>query len=106
MDPIRKILVPTDCSPHATEAFRVAVELAKATGAVVVVLHVSRPPAVMSDGTATLSVPTCAAEHDVWDRLRTDEETDVWDRLRQVQPHDPAVRVEHERIAPARQVGR
>ena len=86
MSNIRKILVPTDFSPHAQEAFRVAHDLAKATGAGVVVFHVSRPPAVVSDGHSALSTPA-----DV-------EGTDVWDHLRQIQPTDPAVHVEHEVI--------
>ncbi len=42
MGSIRKILVPTDFSPHAEEAFRQAFSLAKATGASVVVLHVAQ----------------------------------------------------------------
>ena len=46
MSTFQKILVPTDFSLHAEEAFRVAHDLAKATGASVVVFHVSRPPAV------------------------------------------------------------
>ena len=62
-------------------------DLAKATGASVVVFHVSRPPAVVSDG----------------DRLhvgggRCRGEADVWDELRKIQAKDPAVRVEHEVI--------
>jgi nucleotide-binding universal stress UspA family protein len=36
MDAIRKILVPTDFSAHAAEAFRVAQTLARASGAEVV----------------------------------------------------------------------
>ena len=86
MSTIRKILVPTDFSPHAQEAFRVAHDLAKAIGAGVVVFHVSRPPAVVSDGHSALSTPA-----DV-------EGEDVWDRLRRIQPMDPAVHVEHEVI--------
>ena len=42
MSPFRKILVPTDFSLHAEEAFRVATDLAKATGASVVVLEAIR----------------------------------------------------------------
>jgi nucleotide-binding universal stress UspA family protein len=86
MNPIRKILVPTDFSPHATEAFRVAHDLAKATGAGVVVFHVSRPPAVVSDGDRLLSAPVRG------------EAKDVWDELRKIQATDPAVHVEHEVI--------
>jgi nucleotide-binding universal stress UspA family protein len=86
MSTIRNILVPTDFSLHAEEAFRMAHELAKATGAGLVVFHVSRPPAVVSDGTPGLSTPA-----DVVGK-------DVWDRLRKFQPSDPAVRVEHEVI--------
>jgi universal stress protein A len=86
MNPIRKILVPTDFSPHSGEAFRVAHSLAKAIGASVVVFHVSRPPAVVSDGDRPLSTPDEAGAKDVWDELR------------KIQPKDPAVRVEHEVI--------
>jgi universal stress protein A len=86
MSTIRKILVPTDFSPHAQEAFRVAHDLAKAIGAGVVVFHVSRPPAVVSDGHSALSTPG-----DV-------ERKDVWERLRKIQPTDPAVHVDHEVI--------
>jgi nucleotide-binding universal stress UspA family protein len=38
MSAFRKILVPTDCSPHASKAFRVAHDL-KATGTSVAVFH-------------------------------------------------------------------
>jgi nucleotide-binding universal stress UspA family protein len=86
MSAFRKILVPTDFSPHAAEAFRVAHDLAKATGASMVVFHVSRPPAVVSDGDRLLSAPARA------------EAKDVWDELRKIQAKDPAVRVEHEVI--------
>jgi nucleotide-binding universal stress UspA family protein len=44
MDAIHKILVPTDFSAHADEAFRVAHLLARTTGAEVVVFHVASPP--------------------------------------------------------------
>jgi nucleotide-binding universal stress UspA family protein len=86
MSTIRKILVPTDFFPHAQEAFRVAHDLARAIGAGIVVFHVSRPPAVVSDGHSALSTPA-----DV-------EGKDVWERLRKIQPTDPAVHVEHEVI--------
>ena len=86
MSAIRKILVPTDFSPHAEEAFRVAHDLAGAIGAGVVVFHVCRPPAVVSDAERTLSAPKQA------------EGKDVWETLRKIQPPDPAVRVEHEVI--------
>ena len=93
MSTIRKILVPTDFSPHAQEAFRVAHDLAKAIGAGVVVFHVSRPPAVVSDGPSALSTPA-----DV-------EGKGVWDRLRRILPKDPAVHVEHEVIVADRPDG-
>jgi universal stress protein A len=86
MNPIRKILVPTDFSPPATEAVRVAHDLARATGAGVVVFHVSRPPAVVSNGDRPLSTPARG------------ELKDVWEELRKIQPKDPSVRVEHEVI--------
>ena len=105
MSMIRKILVPTDFSPHAEEAFRVAHNLAKATGASVVVFHVSRPPTVVSDGTPTLTAPARAEEKDVWGRLSTEDQKEVWDRLLKIQPSDPAVRVEHEVIVADRPDG-
>jgi len=43
MDAIRKILVPTDFSPHADEAFRVAHDLAGILGAEVVPFHIAQP---------------------------------------------------------------
>jgi universal stress protein A len=86
MSPIRKILVPTDFSSHAGEAFRVAQDLAKPIGATVVLFHVSRPPAVVSDGDRLLLTTGRAAAKDVWDDLR------------KLQAKDPAVRVEHEVI--------
>ena len=86
MSTFRKILVPTDFSPHAQEAFRVAHDLAKATGATVVVFHVFRPPAVVSDGDRLLSAGARG------------ETKDVWEELRKIQVKDPAVRVEHDVI--------
>src|SRR5271157_4995542 len=86
MNPIRKILVPTDFSPHAGEAFRVAENLAKPIGASVVLFHVTRPPAVVSDGDRLLLATGRAAAKDVWNELR------------KIQPKDPAVRVEHQVI--------
>ena len=61
MRPIRKILVPTDFSPHAAEAFRQALGLAGPLGASVVVLHVARPPAVVVDGGQLSTDPTAAS---------------------------------------------
>ena len=86
MNPIRKILVPTDFSPHSGEAFRVAQDLARPIGASVVLFHVSRPPAVVSDGDRLLLATGRAAAKDIWDELR------------KFQAKDPAVRVEHEVI--------
>ncbi len=86
MNPIRKILVPTDFSPHAEEAFRVAENLAKSIGATVVLFHVTRPPAVVSEGDRLLLASGRTAAKDVWDKLR------------KIQAQDPEVRVEHEVI--------
>jgi nucleotide-binding universal stress UspA family protein len=86
MDAIRKILVPTDFSAHADEAFRVAHTLARSLGAEVVVIHVARPPAVVSEGGRLLVHPG--------------EETaiNLWDRFHGLQSADPGVRVQHEVI--------
>jgi nucleotide-binding universal stress UspA family protein len=85
MDAIKRILVPTDFSPHADEAFRVAHTLARATGAEVIVFHVARPPAVVSEGGALLAEPGAGP-------------TNLWDRFGELPPGDPRVRVQHEVI--------
>ena len=86
MNAIQKILVPTDFSAHADEAFRVANTLAKATGAQVIVFHVSHAPAVASEGGAFLT------------QSGDGKMADVWERFKKLPPADPAVRVEHEAI--------
>jgi nucleotide-binding universal stress UspA family protein len=83
MDAIRKILVPTDFSAHADEAFRVAHMLAQATGAEVIVFHIARPPAVVSECGAFLTEPG------------TGKAMNLWERFQGIQPSDPRVRVEH-----------
>jgi nucleotide-binding universal stress UspA family protein len=86
MDAIRKILVPTDFSAHADEAFRVAHTLARAVGAKVVLFHVAHPPAVVSEGGKFLVDPGNTDAANLWDRFHSD------------QPTDAKVRVEHEVI--------
>jgi nucleotide-binding universal stress UspA family protein len=86
MRPIRKILVPTDFSAHAEAAFRWALDLAKATGAGVVALHVARPPAVAVDGGRLLTDPAGEVPQDLWADLR------------KLRSEDPGVVVEHEVI--------
>jgi nucleotide-binding universal stress UspA family protein len=83
---IRKILVPTDFSRYAWEAFRQAHSLAKATGAGVVVLHVARPPAVVVDGGRLSTDPTGT------------EPKDIWADFRKFEAEEPGVAVEHEVI--------
>jgi nucleotide-binding universal stress UspA family protein len=86
MDAIRKILVPTDFSAHADEAFRVAHTLARLTGAEVILFHVAKPPAVVSEGGKLLANPDKG------------EAVNLWDRFQHLQAADPKVRVEHEVI--------
>ncbi len=83
MNAIRKILVPTDFSSNADEAFRVAQVLAKSTGAEIVVFHASHGPVVAAEGGSFLTQSG--------DGLMTD----VWGRFKRLPPADPAVRVEH-----------
>jgi nucleotide-binding universal stress UspA family protein len=83
MNAIRKILVPTDFSPNADEAFRVAQVLAKATGAEVVVFHAYPAPAVAAEGGTFV---TASGDGRM---------TDVWSRFLSLPPTDPAVRVKH-----------
>jgi nucleotide-binding universal stress UspA family protein len=82
MDAIKRILVPTDFSAHADEAFRVAHTLAGSTGADVVVFHVARPPAVVTEGGELLAGPG-------------QDPTNLWARFREIQSGEPRVRVEH-----------
>ena len=86
MDAIHKILVPTDFSAHADEAFRVAHTLARMTGAEVILFHVAHPPAVVSEGGKLLANPGNA------------DAVNLWDRFRSVQPAEAKVRVEHQVI--------
>ena len=86
MDAIHKILVPTDFSAHADEAFRVAHTLARAVGAEVILFHIARPPAVVSEGGKLLANPGEA------------DQANLWDRFHSLQPADPKVRVEHQVI--------
>jgi nucleotide-binding universal stress UspA family protein len=86
MDAIHKILVPTDFSAHADEAFRVAHTLARLTGAELILFHVARPPAVVSEGGKFLA------------KSGKEEPANLWERFQSIQPTDPKVRVEHEVI--------
>jgi nucleotide-binding universal stress UspA family protein len=86
MNAIRKILVPTDFSAHADEAFRVAVTLARSLGAKVTLFHVARPPAVILEGGKLLSHPDKG------------ETVNLWERFHSIQQTEPTVRVEHEVI--------
>jgi nucleotide-binding universal stress UspA family protein len=84
MSGIHKIVVPTDFSPHAAEAFRLAQTLAKALGASVTVVHVVTPPVVASDGGRVFTTATKGGAHDLMDDFRKSE------------ARDPQVPVEHE----------
>jgi nucleotide-binding universal stress UspA family protein len=84
MSVFRKILVPTDYSSNAREAFRVAHDLARPTGASVVVFHVSRAATIGSAGDRRLSSPVRVAEKDRSDELLPKRTT------------VPTVRIEHE----------
>jgi nucleotide-binding universal stress UspA family protein len=86
MNAIHKILAPTDFSPHADEAFRVAHTLARAVGAEVILFHIAHPPAVVLEGGKLLANP---GKGDV---------VNLWDRFHSFQPADPKVWVEHEVI--------
>jgi universal stress protein A len=86
MNAIHKILVPTDFSAHADEAFRVAHTLARLTGAEVILFHVVRPPAVVSEGGQLLTDPDKG------------ETVNLWDRFQALRATEPGVHVEHEVI--------
>ncbi len=86
MNAIHKILVPTDFSAHADEAFRVAHSLAGALGAEVILFHVAQPPAVVSEGGRFVADPGKG------------KEVNLWDRFLPIQANDTKVRVEHQVI--------
>jgi nucleotide-binding universal stress UspA family protein len=86
MDAMKRILVPTDFSAHADEAFRVAHTLARAVGAEVILFHVAQPPTVVSEGGQLLANPGKA------------DAVNLWDRFHRIQPMDAKVRVEHQVI--------
>lgn len=86
MDAIRKILVPTDFSAHADEAFRVAHTLARAVGAEVILFHIAQPPAVVLEDGWVLVDPGKG------------KGINLWDRFHNLQSSDPKVRVSHEVI--------
>ena len=86
MGAIQKILVPTDFSTHADEAFCVAHNLAGLIGAEVILFHVAQPPAVVLEGGRLLANPG------------NGNATNLWDRFQDIQPADPKVRVKHEVI--------
>jgi nucleotide-binding universal stress UspA family protein len=86
MEAIRKILVPTDFSAHADEAFRVAHSLAHAIGAEVVLFHVAHPPAVVLECGRFLTDP------------HQGKAVNLWDRFQSLQSSDSSVRVTREVI--------
>jgi nucleotide-binding universal stress UspA family protein len=86
MDAIQKILIPTDFSAHADEAFRVAQTLAQPIGAEVILFHVAQPPAVVSEAGRLLA------------NLGQGEAANLWDCFHGIQPPTPAVRVQHQVI--------
>jgi nucleotide-binding universal stress UspA family protein len=86
MNAIQKILVPTDFSAHADEAFRVAHTLARTVGAEVILFHIAHPPAVVLEGGRLLADPGKG------------KAVNLWDRFHHLQLEDPNVRVEHEVI--------
>jgi nucleotide-binding universal stress UspA family protein len=90
MTAFKKILVPTDFSPAAAEAFRTAVSLARTGGGEVVVAHVTRAPAaVVENGQVT---PGRAAGQPL----------NLWNMFRALVSDDPAVHVMHEVVVAGR----
>jgi nucleotide-binding universal stress UspA family protein len=90
MTAFKKILVPTDFSPAADEAFRTAVSLARACGGEVVLAHVTRGPAVVVENGQVTPGGAVGKPVNLWDRFRTSA------------PDDPTVHVTHEVIVASR----
>jgi nucleotide-binding universal stress UspA family protein len=91
MTTFQKILVPTDFSPAAAEAFRVAISLAKPQGGEVVVAHVTRAPAVVVENGQVTPGRDAA------------KPLNLWHRFQALVPDDPAVHVTHEVVVAGRQ---
>jgi nucleotide-binding universal stress UspA family protein len=90
MTAFKKILVPTDFSPAAAEAFRAAVSLAGAGGGEVVVAHVTRGPAVVvENGQITPGGPAGKTRN-------------LWDKFQATVSDDPNVHVTHEVVVAGR----
>src|SRR5262249_34588873 len=86
----KKILVPTDFSPAAVEAFRTAVSLAGGSGGEVIVAHVTRGPAVVVEN-GRLTPGRSAGKP-----------LNLWDKFRATVSDDPNVRVTHEVVVAGR----
>ena len=89
MTPFTKILVPTDFSPAAEEAFRTAVSLARTCGGEVIVAHATQ-------------TPTVVVEHGQVTPVTAGPPLNLWNRFRAFLSDDPAIRVTHEVIVTAR----
>jgi len=90
MTEFKKILVPTDFSPAAAEAFRTAITLARTTGGEVVVAHVTRAPAVVVEN------------GQVTHGSDAGKPVNLWNKFRALVPDDQAVRVTHEVVVAGR----
>jgi nucleotide-binding universal stress UspA family protein len=83
----KKILVPTDFSPAAAEAFRVAVGLAAMGGGEVVVVHLAGDVAVVVENGPVTAGRSIGKGPNLWDNFRT------------AVTSEPNVRVTHELVA-------
>ena len=90
MTAFKKILVPTDFSPAAAEAFRIAVSLAKTGGGEVVVVHATQAPAVVVENGQLHSARAVGKPPNLWEKFRT------------TVSDDPNVRVTHEVVVASR----
>jgi nucleotide-binding universal stress UspA family protein len=87
MTAFKKILVPTDFSPAASEAFRTALALAESGGGEVVVVHVTPDVAVVVENGPVTTGRFAGKGHNLWDDFRASVS------------NDPNVRVSHELVA-------
>src|SRR5262245_43749278 len=90
MTAFKKILVPTDFSPAAEEAFRTALSLAKTGGGEVVVAHVTRAPAVVVENGQVTSGRAAGGPRNLWNMFRA------------LVPDDTGVPVRHEVVVAGR----
>ena len=86
----KKVLVPTDFSHAAVEAFQTAVALAKASGGEVVLAHVTRGTTIAVENGRITSDAAPVKSQNLWERFKVHES------------NEPSVAITHEIVSAGR----